>query len=200
MRGKHTVLHVHSRIQRNLVYLAQDDALVGSLLRILGKEDRPTGIERRVDVVVATMHVKSVLGQRASSNLEHHGRTLARCMIILLHGIGQPLAGREIHHAATSYRQGGRPTLSSVLTFGLNRDLLVAPHIELTLSERLLVKFTALRGRRDGVKHPTLCDSRFYIFGHQRVTVAGDPNSGILGLIRHKELKRTEVNPSHLIH
>ena len=148
---------------------------------------------------MAAVHVQCVLCQSASADLEDHGRTLARRVVILLHRVGQALARREIHDPPTRHSQCRSPTLCRVLTFGLHGDLLVAPDIELPLSKRLLIQLSPFRRRRDRIEHSALGDARFYIFGHQRVTVAGDPDSRILGSISHKE-RRLRLNVSFAIH
>jgi hypothetical protein len=77
VRGEEAVHDVHAGGERELGHAAQDERLVGGLLRVLAEEHDPAGVERAIDVVVAAVDVEGVLGERARAHFEHHGRALA---------------------------------------------------------------------------------------------------------------------------
>ena len=155
-------------------------ALVGGLLGVLGEEDRPAGVERGVDVVVAAVDVERVLGQRAGADLEHHRRALARRVVILLHGVGDALAGGEVDDAPAGDGERGGAALRGVFALGLDGDLLVAPDVEFALGVGLLVDLAALGRGRDRVEDAAFGDAHFDVLGDELVAVAGDGDAGVL--------------------
>ena len=94
VRGQEAVHDVHARRERELGHAAQDQRLVGGLLRVFAEEHDPAGVERAIDIVVAAVHVEGVLGERARAHFEHHRRSLARRVIVLLHAVDHALARR----------------------------------------------------------------------------------------------------------
>jgi hypothetical protein len=70
-----------------------------------------------------------------------------------------------------------------VLALALDGDFLVAPHIQLPLRERLLIKLAALGRWRDGIKHPALRDARLHMLGHQVIATARHGDARILRLL-----------------
>ena len=92
VRGQEAVHDIHARRQAQLCHAAQDQGLVGGLLRVLAHDHDPAGIERAIDVVMAAMDVQRMLGQRAGAHFQHHGRAFPRRVIILFHAIHNALA------------------------------------------------------------------------------------------------------------
>ena len=70
----------------------KNQRLVGSLLRVLAEQHDPARIERSINIVVAAVHVQGMLGQRARAHFQHHRRTLARRVIVLLNAVDHTLA------------------------------------------------------------------------------------------------------------
>ncbi len=186
MGRQHAVLNVHARIEGKLVDLAQDDGLVGGLLCVLAHDHRPTGVQRRVKIIVAAMDIQGVLGQSARAYFQDHGREFARRVVILFHGVGDALAGSEIDGAAPGDGKGGGASLGGVLAFGFDRDFLLAPNIEVALRVGALVNLAAFGGGSDGIENAPFGDADFDVLGDQRVPVAGDADAGILwpGMLR----------------
>jgi hypothetical protein len=91
VRGQEAVLDVHPGGQAQLGDASQDERLVGGLLRVLGEDDDPPGVERAVDVVVPAVHVEGVLGEGAGHHLEHHRGALAGGVVVLLDAVDDPL-------------------------------------------------------------------------------------------------------------
>ena len=147
MGGEHAVLDVHARVERQFVDLAEDDGLVGGLLGVLADEHGPARVERGVEIVVAAMDVEGVLGEGAGADFEHHGGELAGRVIILLHGVGDALAGGEIDRALAADGEGRGAALRGVFAFGLDGDFLPAPDIQFTRRQRSPGKFRRPRWR-----------------------------------------------------
>ena len=122
MGGEEAVHDVHARRERELGDAAQDERLVGGLLRVLADDHDPAGVERAVNVVVAAVDVERVLGERARAHFEHHGRALAGRVVILLHAVDDALAGGEVDHALAADRVRDGAALGRVLAFGLDGD------------------------------------------------------------------------------
>ncbi len=91
VRRQKPILHVHTWGQTLFCNPPQDERLVGSLLSILSEDDDPPGVENPVNIIMATMHIKRVLGQRPCTNLHKHCRSLSRRMVVLLGGVRQTL-------------------------------------------------------------------------------------------------------------
>ena len=149
VRGQESVLHVHSRSQAKLGHAPQNQRLVGSLLRVFAKQNDPSGIQRAVHVVVAAVHVQRVLGQRARADLQHHGRTLSRRVVILLHAIHHSLSRREIDDALPADGMSDGSALCGVLALGLDGNSAAPENIQLTFGVSLLVQLAAFGGRSD---------------------------------------------------
>ena len=181
MGGEHAVLDVHTRVERQFVDLAENDALVGCLLGVLGDDHRPASVERGVEIVVAAMDVEGVLGEGAGADFEHHGGELAGRVIVLLHGVSDALAGGEIDRALAADRVRRGAALRGMFTFGFDRDFLMAPDVQFTRRIGALVNLAALSGGRDGVKDAALGDAGLDVLGHQEIAVAGDADAGIFG-------------------
>ncbi len=164
--GQHAVLHVHAGVERELVDLAQDDGLVGGLLGILGEQDGPAGVERGVDVVVPAVHVEGVLGESPGPHLEHHGGTFARSVVILLHGIGDPLPGGEVDDPPAGDGHRGRTALGGMLALRLDRDLLISPDVQFTIGVGRLVNLATLGGWRDGIEDPSFREPDLDVLCH----------------------------------
>ena len=103
-------------------------------------------------------------------------------MVILLHRVHNTLAGSEVHRAFAGDCHSRGPPLRGMFTLALNCQLLVAPHIQRTLGEGLLVNLAALGRWRDGIKHATLSDPCLHPLGHQLVSVTGDGDARVLRL------------------
>ena len=126
---------------------------------------------------MAAVDVESVLGECPGRDLKHHGRKLARGVVVLLDAVDDALAGSEVDHPVPRHRKGNCPTLSSVLTLGLDGDLGVAKHVQLPLGKGLLVLLTHLGRRRDGIEHAPLSDPRLRVIGDQLIAVRRDSNA-----------------------
>ena len=183
MRGEHSVLNVHPGIERQLVALAQDDRLVGGLLGVASHQHRPAGIQRGIKIIVTTVDIESVLGERARADFHHHRGEFAGRVVILLHRVHDTLSGSEVHRALAGDGHCCSSALRGVFAFALDGQLLVAPNIQRALRKSLLINLTALGGGRDGIKHTALGDARFHPLGHQLVAIAGDGEAGILRLV-----------------
>ena len=129
MRGEHTVLNIHARIERKLIGLAQDHRLVRGLLSIAPHQHRPACVHGGIKIIVTAVHVERVLGERASAHFQNHRRELARRVVVLLHGIDNALAGCKVYRTLAGHGHGRGTTLRGVLTLGFHRQLLVTPHI-----------------------------------------------------------------------
>ena len=114
-------------VRRKLGHAAQDQRLVGGLLRVLAEEHDPAGVERAIDVVVAAVDVQRMLGQRARAHFQHHRRALAGRVVVLLHAVDHALAGGEVDHALAADRVGDGAALGRVLAFGLDRRCVLPP-------------------------------------------------------------------------
>ena len=183
--GEEAVHDVHARRERELGDAAQDQRLVGGLLRILAEDHDPAGVERAVDVVVAAVDVERVLGERARAHFQHHGRALAGRVIVLLHAVDHSLAGGEVDHALAANRVRNGAALGRVLAFRLNGDGVVAEDVQVALGIGLLEELAALGGRRNGIENAGIGDARLGVIRDQLVSVGGDPNAGIASSFRH---------------
>ena len=183
VRCEHAVLNVHAGIQCQLVHLAQNHGRVRCVLGIARDHHRPACIQRRVKIIMPAVDIQRVLRERARAHLQHHRGELARRVIILLHRIGQALAGGEVHAALPSHRERRRPALRGVLALTLDSDFLVAPNVELPLRECLLINLAALGRWRDGIKHATLGDARLHMLGHQRIATTSDGDAGVFRFV-----------------
>ena len=147
-------------VSAKLRHAAQNQRLVGGLLRVLAEEHDPAGIERTINIVVAAVHIQRVLGQRARAHLQHHRRSLARRVIVLLHAVDNALAGGEVDHPLAAHRVGNGAALGRVLAFGLNGDRVAAEDVQMALGIGLLEELAALRRRRNGIEHAGIGDAR----------------------------------------
>jgi hypothetical protein len=68
--GEEAVHDVHAGSEREFGDAAENEGLVGGLLRVFAEEHDPAGVERGVDVVVAAMHIEGVLGEGARAHFE----------------------------------------------------------------------------------------------------------------------------------
>ena len=182
MRGEHAVLNIHAGIERQLISLAQDHRLVRSLLGIAPHQHRPACVHGGIKIIVAAVHVERVLRERARAHFQNHRRELARRVVILLHGIDNTLARREVYRALAGHGHRGGSTLRGVLALGFHGQLLVAPHIQCTLRKGLLIDLATLGRRCDGIIHASLSDAGFHPLCHQLVPVARYRDTRILGL------------------
>ena len=182
MRGEHAVLNIHARVERQLIGLAQDHRLVRSLLGIAPHQHRPACVHGSIKIIVAAVHVERMLRERARAHFQNHRRELTRRVVILLHGIDNTLARREVYRALAGHRHRGGSTLRGVLALGFHGQLLVAPHIQCTLCKGLLINLATLSRRSDGIIHAPLRDAGFHPLRHQLVSVTRYRNTRILRL------------------
>ena len=176
MGGEHAVLNVHSGVKSEFIDLAQDDSLVSSLLRVLRKEDRPSGIEGRINIIMSAVDIQGVFGESAGTDLKHHGRAFPRRVVILFHRVGQSLPRGKVHHPAPGDSESGGATLGRMFPLGFNRDFLVAPDIELPFGVGGLVNFPTLGRGGDGIEHSTFCNAHLHMLGNQLIAVTGNGN------------------------
>ena len=185
MRREEAVHHVHAGRQAELGHPPQDQRLIGGLLRVLAEQDDPAGVERPVDVVVPAVHVQRVLGQRARGHLEHHGRALARRVVVLLDAVHDTLARGVVDDALAADRVGDGAALRGVLPFGFDGNRVAAEDVELALGERLLVELAAFSRGRDRIEDTGIGNARFGVVGNELVAVGGDANPRIPGSAPH---------------
>src|ERR1041385_320793 len=191
MGGQHSILDVHARIKAQFANFAQDGGVVGGLLSVLGHQHRPAGVERCIKVIMSAMDIERMLGEGARANLQDHRRKLSRSMIVLLHGIDDSLTGGKIDRAAAGHRICRSPSLSGVLAFAFNRNLLLPKDIQLPLSIGLLVNLASLGGRSNRIEDTAFGNASFNVLGDQLVAAARYSDTGIfrlgtgrLGLLR----------------
>ena len=188
VRGEEAVHDVHARRERELGDAAQDEGLVGGLLRVFAEDHDPAGVERAVDVVVAAVHVEGVLGERARAHFKHHGRALAGRVVVLLDAVDDALAGGEVDHALAADGVGDGAALGRVLAFGLDGDGVVAKDVQVALGIGLLEELAALGGGGDGIEHAGVGDARLGVVGDELVSVGGKTNAWITRSSGHKSL------------
>ena len=197
VRGQETVLDVHPRCEAEFVDLAQDQRLVGRLLGVLGEQDGPADVERPVDVVVPAMHVQRMLGERSCHDLDHHGRRLARSVVVLLNPVDDALARGEVDHASPAHRVGDGAALGGVLAFGFDGQSALAEYVQPSLREGLLVELATFGRRSNRIKDPRVSNSRFRVVRNQLVAVCRDAFTWILGTCTHDLLsKHTPDHPA----
>jgi hypothetical protein len=142
MGSKKAVLAVHAGRQAQFGHAPQDERLVGGLLSVFAEQNDPSRVERAVDIVVAAVHVKRVLGQRPSDDLQHRRRALARGVIILLDAVQDSLAGGEIHDPFATHGVRDGAALRRVLPLGFHRQGAAAENIQAAFGIGLLIEFT----------------------------------------------------------
>ena len=179
VRGEEAVHDVHARRERELGHAAQNQRLVGGLLRVLAEEHDPAGVERSINIVVAAVNIEGVLGERARANLQHHGRSFARRVVVLLNAVDHSLAGCEVDHALAADRVRNGSALGRVLAFGLNRDGVRAEHIQLAFGIGLLEKLAAFSRRSDGIENAGVGDARLSVVADELIPVGGNANAWI---------------------
>ena len=178
VRGQKAVHDVHAGRQRQFGHAAQNQRLVGGLLRILAEEHDPAGVERAVDVVVAAMHIECVLGERARAHFQHHRRSLARRVIVLLHAVDDALAAGEVDHALAADRVSDGAALGRVLALGLNGDGVLAEDIQMALGIGLLEELAALGRGGNRIKDAGVTDARLGVVRDELISICGNPNAG----------------------
>ena len=183
--GEEAIHDVHARREGKLGDAAQDEGLVGGLLRVLAEEHDPAGVERAIDVVVAAVDVEGVLGERAGADFEHHGGALAGRVVVLLHAVDDALAGGEVDHALAADGVGDGAALGRVFAFGLDGDGVVAEDVQVALGIGLLEELAAFGGRRNGIENAGVGDAGLGVVGDELVSVGGDPDAGIASCFRH---------------
>jgi hypothetical protein len=192
--GEEPVHDVHAGGEGELGDAAQDEGLVGGLLGVFAHDHDPAGVERAVDVVMAAMDVEGVLGESASTNLQHHGGTLAGGVVILLDAVDNALARGEVDHAFAADRMRNSAALGRVLAFRLNGYRIVAKDVEVAFGIGLLKQLAALGGGGDGVEHAGVGDTRLGVVRDELVSVCGNTNAWITRS-GHKSLSGWRVRP-----
>ncbi len=177
--GEEAIHDVHARSEGELGDAAEDQGLVGGLLRVLAEEHDPAGVERAIDIVVAAVDVEGVLGERAGADLEHHGGALAGRVVVLLNAVDNALAGGEVDYALAAHGVGDGAALGRVLAFSLDGDGVVAKDVQVALSIGLLEELAAFGGRRNGIKNAGIGDAGLGVIRDELVAVGSDPNAGI---------------------
>ena len=177
VRGQKTVLHVHSRRQAELGDTAQDQGLVGGLLRILCKDDDPAGIEGAINVVMAAVYIEGVFGQRPCHHFQHHRGALAGSVIVLFNAVDDTLPRGKVHDAFPAYRVRNGTALSRVFSFGLHRQATAPKDIQASFRKGLLVEFSTFGRRRDRVEDAGVGDARFRVVRDELISVGGDPDA-----------------------
>ena len=189
VRGEKAVLDVHAGRQAQLRHAAQDERLIGGLLRVFAEQDDPSGVERAIDVVMPAVHVQRVLGQRPRDDLQHHRRALAWGVVVLFDAVHDSLARREINDTFSAHRVRDSAALSGVFAFGFDGHRAAAEDIQAAFSEGLLVEFAPFGGGRDRVENASIGDACFGVVGDELVAVCGDPYPRIARSGGHKSLR-----------
>ena len=122
VRREEAVHHVHARSQTELGDAAQDQRLVGGLLRVLAEHDDPARIERAVHVVVAAVHVQRVLGERARRRPPAPSSNIARRVVVLLDAVHDTLSRRVVDDALAAHRVRDGAALRGVFALGFDGD------------------------------------------------------------------------------
>jgi hypothetical protein len=187
-RGEEAVHDVHAGREGELGDSAENERLVGGLLRVFAEEHDPAGIESAVNIVVAAVNVEGVLGKGACAHFKHHGRSLAGRVIVLFDAVDNALAGGEVDHALSADGVGDGATLGRVLAFRLNGNRVLAEDVQVALSIGLLEELAALSGGGYGIKNAGVGDARLGVIGDELVSVRGDPDSWIASSNRHELL------------
>jgi len=189
MRREEAVLDVHAGRQGAFGHAAQDEGLIGGLLRVAGHEHDPARVEGGIDVVVAAVDVERVLRQGPGRDFHHHRRELAGGVIVLLDAVDDALARREVHDAVAGHGVGDGPALGGVLALRLDRQLGPPKDVELALREGELEELPHLGRGGDGIEDAGVGESRLGVVADELVAVADDANAGIPGLLRHGRSK-----------
>ena len=177
MRREEAVHHVHRRREAELGDAAQDERLVGGLLRVFAEDDDPARVERAVDIVMSAVHVQRVLGQRARADLEDHRRTLAGRVVILLDAVDDALPRRVVDDALAAHRVRDGAALRGVLAFGFDGDGVAAEDVQLAFRECLLVELAAFGRWRDRIEDAGVGDAGFGVVRDELVAVGRDPDA-----------------------
>ena len=185
VRGEEPVHDVHAGGEGKLGDAAEDEGLVGGLLRVLAEEHDPAGVEGAVDVVVAAVDVQGVLGEGAGADFEHHGGAFAGGMVVLLHAVDHALAGGEVDHALAADGVGDGAALGRVLAFGLDGDGIAAKDVKVALGIGLLEQLAAFGGRRNGIENAGVGDAGLGMVRDQLIAVGGDADTGITSWLLH---------------
>ena len=161
---------------------SQDQGLVGGLLGILGKQDGPAGVQSRVDVIMTTMDIEGVFGERPGRHFHNHGGQFPRCVIVLLQPVDNPLARSKIDHPLSRHRGGDSAPLGGMLTFGFDGDFGIPENREFTLGIRELEVLPHFGAGSNGIENPRIGQPGLSIVGHQLISVGRDRNAGIFRL------------------
>jgi hypothetical protein len=194
VRGQEAVHDVHAGGQTQLGHAAQDERLIGGLLRVFAKEHNPAGVERAVNVVVAAMHVEGMLGECAGADFEHHGGGFARRVIILLHAVDDALARGEVDYTLSADRVGDGATLGRMFAFGLNGDGVLPEDVQVAFGIGLLEELAALRRRRNGIEDTGVGDARLGVVGNELISICSNPNAGETSRSGHEYLSLSSVS------
>ena len=188
VRRQEAVHDIHARRQAQFRHVPQNQCLVGSLLRILADDHDPPGVECTINIVVTAVHVERMLGERPRAYFEHHRRTFARRVIVLLHAVDHALSRGEVHHALAAHRVCNGAALGRVLAFGFDGQRIAPEDIEFAFGKCLLEELAALCGRCDGVEHACVGNPRLRVIRDKLVSVGGNSNAGITRGNFHKSL------------
>ena len=189
MRRQEPVLGIDSRRKTQFRHPPDDQRLVRRLLGIFGEKDDPTGIQGRIDVIVAAMNVEGVFGQGPGRDLHHHRRALAGCVVVLFETVNDALPRREIDRPLAGNGERYRAALCGVLSLRFDGQFRPAEDVQLALRERLLVHFAHFGGRCDRVEDPAVRQAGLCVVADQLVAVGSDPNSGILWSLFHRVIQ-----------
>src|SRR5258705_14014633 len=102
---------------------------------------------------MTAVHVERMLGERARADLEHHRRTLAGRVVVLLHAVDDALPGRVVDDALAAHGMRDGAALRGMLTFCFDGNRVAAEHVQLAFRECLLIELTAFGRGRDGVEN-----------------------------------------------
>ena len=179
----HAVRHRNQGQRRGAV---RNQRQVRGLLRVRPKQDRVTGWEQGIYVVVAAHHIQRVAGHHARRDLQHEAAdTLADSDEVGLQTVEDTLrAGGVRDELAAGQGRAHRPGLGGVLTLGLKEEGVLAPHVLLTRRHRGFEGLRDFRRRRDGIADDTPAHHVHHA-GNRAVAVDNFHFAGILRLVYH---------------
>ena len=139
--GDEAVHGVGDRDQRQGAELVGDRGKIGGFLRIAAEQDRVTGLQQGIDVVMAGHHVERMLGDDAGRDLQHKtADPLADGDVMRFQPVQDALAGRSVGNVlAAGERRAERARLRRMFAFGFEEKWMVAPDVAAAAgTERLI--------------------------------------------------------------
>ena len=127
---------------------------------------------------MAAVYVQRVFGQCPGTHFHDHGAEFARCMVILLRAVDQPLSGGKVDSPLSGHRHGNSTALSGVLSFGFDGQNGFTPGRQCSLCICILIIFPHLGRRCNGIEYAAF-GNLYFSGSDQLITVGRDPLAGI---------------------